>query len=835
MGLQTYIKKRNFKKTPEPKKKKNNKTAKGTLKFVVQRHQASHLHYDFRLEMEGVLKSWAIPKGPSMNPNDKRLAVMVEDHPYDYRTFSGIIPKGNYGAGVVEIWDEGIYHSAKDSNKNTEEKTLLKELEEGNLKLILQGKKLKGEFALVKIKRDEKNTWLLLKKKDNYSTLVTYSSENFPPLKKVNEADFKEKPTEQGDSKSISKSPMPHNIQPMLTRLIDKPFDNKDWIFELKLDGYRAIAEVQNKKVNLYSRSGLSFNEKYAPIAESLSMLDQDVVLDGEIVMIGKDNRSHFQLLQQYENFNKKNLYYYVFDLLYLNGYDLRNLPLLERKNILKELKSGFPRNIKYTDYTKANGINFFKKFEKEGYEGIIGKNIHSTYNEGKRTGEWVKIKTHMRQEAVIGGFTAPRGGRKHLGALVLGVYENGELVYIGHSGGGLTHKALQEVKEKLIPLIQKNSPFKSKVITNAPVTWVKPKLVCEIVFSEWTSDKHMRHPIFVGLREDKNPKEVILEKALHAENVVNDKASSETNSFNKEKKEVIIDRHKLTLTNLSKIYWPDEGYTKGDLIKYYSEIADYILPYLKDRPESLNRHPNGIKGKSFYHKDMGDAPPKWVKTSEIYSESNDKNINYLICQNKATLIYMNNLGCIEINPWNSRLRSLNNPDYLVIDLDPGENTFKEVTETALVVKAVLDRAKAECYCKTSGATGMHIYIPLGARYSYEQARDFAHVIAQLTHEQLPKLTSLERSLKARRKKIYLDYLQNSRGQTLAAVYSARPKLGATISTPLQWEELKSGLHPSEFTIKTIPKRLQKIGDLFQGVLGKGVDIIKSLDRLGKI
>jgi len=889
MALETYKEKRNFKQTPEPVGKKN--TAGNELKFVIQRHAASHLHYDFRLEMEGVLKSWAVPKGPSLNPQDKRLAMMVEDHPFAYRTFAGVIPEGNYGAGIVEIWDEGTYHAIGSEDRKESEKMLLAELKKGSLKFVLHGKKLKGEFALVKIKNNNSskdNAWLLIKHKDKFATEESYNSEDHVPanskiikkdtaskkatkksttktaIKEVTAPSKKKAPPVQTKIKQ-GKDPMPHEIKPMLAKLTDGPFDSEEWIFEIKWDGYRAIAEIEKGEVNLYSRNLISFNRKYRSIIETLEAFEHNAVLDGEIVVLNADGTSSFQKLQQYDERPSPNLCYCVFDILYLDGHNLRDLPLLERKKILKEVLPNI-FNLKYSDHIEHEGIKFFELAKKNKLEGIMAKRADSVYRLGLRSDQWLKIKIISAQEAIICGFTAPRNSRKNFGALILGAYEKGRLVYIGHTGGGFTEVLLASTLKLMKPLIQKESPFDVKIKTNEKVTWVKPQLVCEIAFSEWTNDGHMRQPIFQGMRIDKKAKEVvrelptvtdISEDAMEtktkskkvsatkstAKKTVSKKASSakkdiekpedENQTKNSNSTEVKINKQVLKITNRAKVYWPEDGYTKGDLIDYYMQISEYILPYLKDRPESLNRHPNGINGSSFYQKDMADSFPDWIEYKEIYSESNDKDIRYMLCQNKETLVYMANLGCIEINPWNSRIQKIKNPDYIVIDLDPSDgNTFEQVIQTALVVKKILDKAGADAYCKTSGATGLHIYIPLGAKYTYEQGKNFAHIIAQLAHNELLEFTSLVRNLKERKKNIYIDYLQNRGGQTLAAPYSVRPKPGATVSTPLEWSEVKKGLHPSKFTIKTIFKRLEKKGDLFKGILGKGIDMEKCLKNL---
>ncbi len=853
MGLEKYIEKRDFTSSPEPKEEKV--TRKGSLQFVVQRHQASRLHYDLRLEMEGVLKSWAVPKGPSLNPKDKRLAVMTEDHPFKYITFEGIIPKGNYGAGAMHIWDTGTYHARTERTRKKSEKALLEGLAEGNLKFVLEGKLLKGEFALVRTGKDEKN-WLLIKKKDAHAVEHSFSAENHLPPEIIFHPDDKEQAlpkkkeikleiADLASDLSLKPAPMPHEVKPMLAQSKDEAFDDPDWIFELKWDGYRAIAEVENGKVSLYSRNGISFNQKFFSLIHHLSKIEQNVVLDGEIVVLSEAGYPVFQALQNFDEKNNNNLCYYVFDLLHLNGYDTMQLPLLERKKLLSELIENLT-NVLYSDHVEGTGISLFQEAQNEKLEGIMAKKADSSYSPNSRTKLWLKIKTKMHQKAVIAGFTEGKGSRKHFGSLLMGVYENDKLKYIGNCGGGFNEKSLKEMKTKLEPLIIKDNPFGRKIATKAPITWVKPELVCEVTFSEWTVDGNMRHPIFLGLREDTKPEDVALEKStdnklesnvsLKEANIKEAKKSVKPKTKEKENESgmVTIDGHRLKLTNLDKIYWPEEKYTKGDLINYYRQVAPYILPYLANRPESLHRHPSGVDQESFFQKDMKDMPPGWIETIEIHSESNNKDINYLICQNEATLIYMNNLGCIEINPWNSRKQHLDNPDYIVIDLDPGDNTFNEVVDTALVVKDVLEKAGAEGYCKTSGSTGMHIYIPLGARYNYEDSRNFAHLIAELVLAELPLLTSLERSPKARKNKIYLDYLQNRKGQTLAAPYSVRPKPGATVSTPLEWKEVRHGLQIGDFTIKNVMQRLKKKGDLFQGVLGEGIDMEKCLKHLSE-
>jgi len=560
-----------------------------------------------------------------------------------------------------------------------------------------------------------------------------------------------------------------------------------------------------------------------------LKKIKHDAVLDGEIVILNEEGKSDFQKLQHYEDNTQYPICYYVFDLLSLNGNDTSEIPLIDRKELLKKL---IPKNavIKYSDHIIGKGKDFFEAAKNKDLEGIMAKKAHSIYHPGARTGDWLKIKYHKSQEVIIAGFTEPTGSRKYFGALVLAIPDGDKLQYVGHTGSGFTDKNLKEMYEMLKPLIQKKSPFDEAVKTNAAVTWVKPTLIGEIKFTEWTTDNKMRHPIFLGLRDDKTVKEINMAsikkvKPQKQQPIAEEKPNGAVKSFEK---------IKVTTTNLNKIYFPDEAITKGMVIDYYQQVAHYILPYLKDRPQSLKRNPNGILDKGFYHKDAGDAAPAWVKSIELYSDSAKKEIDYIICNDRQTLAYLNNLGCIELNPWNSRTKSLDKPDYLIIDLDPAEkNTFKQVIKTALAFKVILDKAGADCYCKTSGATGLHIFIPMGKKYLYEQVKDFAHFLCIMVNEQLPDFTSLERNLQKRgNNNIYLDYLQNLRGQTIAAAYSLRPHAGATVSMPLHWKEVKRGLKPSAFTIETALPRIKRTGDIFSGVLGTGIDLKKCLEKL---
>ncbi|MGQ0644990.1 MAG: DNA ligase D [Elusimicrobiota bacterium] len=864
MALEEYRRKRKFDKTPEPEGKKEKTPA--ALRFVVQKHRASRLHYDFRLEMEGVLKSWAVPKGPSLDPRDKRLAMMTEDHPLEYRTFEGVIPEGNYGAGAVMVWDEGSYRPAVVGAAEGGEKTLLRGLRAGRLSFVLDGRKLRGEWSLVKMKDGGENAWLLMKKADGFASRedvreqdrsaatgrgldeITRGGKVWLSNRKARASSSSAEPAKL-DLSDAPRAPRPRSLKPMLATLADEPFDRRGWIFEIKWDGYRALAEADETGVRLYSRNDLSFTERFAPVAEALRGLGRAAVIDGEITAQDDQGRASFQSLQNYQKTGQGRLVYCAFDILWLDGRDLRGLPLLRRKEILSKVLPADPR-LAFSEHIEERGTDFLRAAAARGLEGVMAKDAHSPYRAGVRSREWLKLKTAHRQEAVIGGYTEPRGVRRHLGALILGVYdEAGGLAYIGHAGGGFTDRGLAEMRKRLEGLERPSSPFARPPKTNAPARWVEPRLVAEVAFQEWTGDGRLRMPIFLGLREDKRPEDVRREAPEKKEESTaprkkqrrsgeGKKARAAGRFFGKTPsrpasgdKELAAGRHRVKLTHPDKVWWPDEKYTKSDVAEHYRAVAPLLLPYLKDRPQSLHRHPDGIAGESFYQKNFDRALPPWVATADVRSESENRNLHYMLCQNEATLLYMVNLGCIEINPWNSRVGGLDRPDYFVVDLDPEDVPFEKVIETALVVRDVLRQAGADGHCKTSGGRGLHIFVPLGARYTYDQARVFSEIVVNLVHRRLPALTSLERSPLKRQKKVYLDFLQNRRGQTVAAAYSVRPKPGAPVSTPLRWSEVKPGLDPRAFNLRTMGRRLARVGDLWKPVLGPGIPMEDCLRR----
>ncbi|MGZ3763613.1 MAG: DNA ligase D [Mucilaginibacter sp.] len=830
MSLTQYIKKRLFGKTPEPR---SGKTAGKKLSFVVQRHHASHLHYDFRLELNGVLKSWAVPKGPSMNPGDKRLAMMVEDHPIDYQKFEGIIPQGNYGAGVVMIWDHGTYESLADSRAD-DVKTLRAGLRTGDLKFRLHGKKLKGEFVLVKLHHAEDNAWLLIKHQDEFATTDNYNSEDYVPLKikkllnnkgdeatsllniKKAKAEKKSPEISEEDKKELESS---RPYKPMMAKLDAEVFDDAEWVYERKLDGYRAIGYT-GKKARLISRNGLDFSDKYKMIIEELKQIDVDAVLDGELVVEDKNKRSHFQDIQNYEGDKAHlTLKYYVFDLLNLRGNDLRDLELLKRKELLKALiTSADSASIIYNEHIEKKGSSLLKKAKKEGWEGIIGKDGKSYYHSGVRSDRWRKFKLQNSQEAIICGYTAPAGSRKYFGALVLGINEGSKIRYIGNCGTGFNDAAIAELYKKMHPLETDVKPFEEKVHQRGKVTYIKPALVCEVNYAEWTADGHLRQPVFKGLRIDKNKEKVVMEtpdKQLAEEEIIT------------------LGRKQLKVTHLNKVFWKEEGITKGDLIHYYKDMAEWIVPYLKDKPISMRRQPNGIADPGFFQKDVDVSHlPQWIKTKPLYSESNDKDINYIIGDDGATLLYMVNLGCIEINPWLSSWKKPENPDFVVIDLDPHDVPFAEVIEVALKTKEIFDRMKLDVYIKTSGSKGLHIYCYLGGKYDYDFTRMFAEYMAGLIHKALPDTTSVERNPAKRRNRTYIDFLQNRRGQTVACPYSVRPKPGATVSAPLHWREVNDDLTLSNYTILNMRERVKKVEDPWKNLMKTKGDLKKALELI---
>ncbi|RYY19857.1 MAG: DNA ligase D [Chitinophagaceae bacterium] len=672
----------------------------------------------------------------------------------------------------------------------------------------------------------------------------------------------------------VVKTAMPEHLAPMLATLVDQPFDKPGWIYEVKWDGYRAIAYVNKKSVEIRSRNDKSFNEKFYPVHSALSKLGINAVLDGEVIVADDKGHANFGNLQNWRSEADGDLRFYVFDVLWLNGESLMEKPLVERRAILLKLLPPGNETIFVSADFNATGTAFFEMAKEMDLEGIIAKKADSEYVPGARSPQWLKIKTSTRQEVIIGGYTSNEGSSKLFSSLLVGVMKNGRLQYTGKIGTGFTQKMQVAMMKKFKPLIRKSSSFEEIPDINKPsrfrpdppkaiATWLKPELIAEVSYREMTSDGVMRHPSFEGMREDKNAKDVVLETPKKAKDVVNteeinapagERKSQGSNTSpavssglfsagakkdrgtllnpSEERQVKKLNSHQVTFTNLSKIYWPDQGYTKRDLLNYYYQVAPLMLPYLKDRPQSLNRHPNGIAGKSFYQKDVSGKVPDWIQTFPYHSEADNRDKEFLVCSNEASLLYMASLGTIEMNPWSSRVQTPDNPDWCIIDLDPDKNDFNQVIEAANVTHEILDALKVPSYPKTSGSTGLHIYIPLGAKYDYEHSKEFARMIVRLVNERLPDFTSIERLTANRKGRIYLDFLQNRPQATLAAPYSVRPKPFAPVSMPLYWDEVKKGLTIQNFTIKNAMGRLKTTGDLFKPVLGKGIDMKKVIKQL---
>jgi bifunctional non-homologous end joining protein LigD len=644
----------------------------------------------------------------------------------------------------------------------------------------------------------------------------------------------------------------------MLATMVDKPFDKEGWQFEIKWDGYRTIALCNKSEVELKSRNDKSFNEKFYPVRKALQEWNINAVVDGEIVVLDENGKPNFGALQNWRAEADGEIYFYVFDILWMDGKDLMQIPLSERRILLKQI---IPDNsiVRFSENFEVSGIEFFETAKKMGLEGIMAKKADSIYSEGNRSIDWLKIKANKRQEMVIGGYTKNDDSSKTFSSLLLGVYENGKLIYTGKAGTGFSDKQQKEMLKQFKPYITNSPPFTELPDINKPSrfrpnpphaksVWMKPELVCEVSYSNMTKDGVMRHPSFEAMRMDKKAKEVILEKAIDTKEITsdetpkskpsktaNEKKSPETFLNPSDETQVHeINGHEIKFTNLNKIYWSEEKITKRDMLNYYYQVSPYILPYLKDRPQSMNRHPNGISGESFYFKDVTDTAPEWIETFGYTSDSDNRLRKYLVAKDQASLLYMAQLGCIEMNPWHSKVETEDYPDWCIIDLDPAENTFQQVIEAANVTKDILASMGVTAYPKTSGSTGIHIYIPLGGKYTYDQSKEFARVIATLVQREIPKYTSIERSLKSRKGKIYIDFLQNRPQATVAAPYSLRPKPAATVSMPLHWDEVKKGIKMSDFTIYNAIERIKSAGDIFKPVLGKGINLEKVIKTFNK-
>ncbi len=864
MSLKDYRRKRKFKKTPEPagqpsERSPKRKPSPRARTFVVQKHAARRLHYDLRLEINGVLKSWAVPKGPSLNPSDKRLAVMTEDHPLEYGGFEGVIPEGNYGAGAVLIWDNGTYEPEGDLDE---------QLARGDLKFSLAGKRLRGSFVLVRTKRRTKpgvEEWLLIKHRDDHADIdwdIDAHSESVASGRTLSEVRQGYPVAETAGAKgpvalegAVAVS-MPTAVKPMLASLVEDPFSASDWVFELKWDGIRALVWVRGDESRLYTRTGRDVTSHYPELCElSSNLAVNEAILDGEIVVLDNEGRGDFERLQSRMNVAEPSkslqrsapVTYYVFDVLYADGCDLRRVPLLERKRFLKQiLQPG--KALRFSDHVEEKGKELFELAADRGAEGIVGKRLDSVYVEG-RSPLWVKVKTVREVDAVIGGFTAPQGGRKHFGALLTGLYDGRQLRFIGGVGSGFSEANQASLFDQLEGLEGMRCPFAETPQLKQAMRWVKPELVARVKFHNWTEERRLRQPVFIGLRTDLDPKQCLLEdsnsKSDSRPEIVRVTASPQVRGKKNLEREleqgreenlvVELDGRRLRLTHLNKVYFPKQRYTKRRLLAYYYRVADYMLPFLINRPLVLHRYPNGIAGESFYQKEAGSDAPEWMETFAIPSEERKADIRYYVANDLAGLLYLSNLGCIEHHPWSSSIGDLERPDYVFFDLDPSEEAdFATVVQIARAICDLMDRLSLEVFLKTSGASGLHIYLPLESDYTYDQVRAFAEIVAHVIAERMPEQVTLERHVNRRPKdKVYFDYSQNAYGRPLAAVYGVRPVAVASVSAPVARRELRRTLSPRRFTLANMAARLKKYGDLWADFWQHRQRLEPALEQLG--
>jgi bifunctional non-homologous end joining protein LigD len=812
--------------------------------FVVQKHRATRLHYDFRLAIDGTLKSWAVPKGPSLNSGDKRLAVQTEDHPLDYANFEGKIPEGNYGAGTVMVWDRGTFSVIGDASAS-------KQIGRGEIKFNLNGEKLHGSFVLVKLKHSEKgNEWLFIKHKDanedpawnidehDGSVLtgrtIKEISEELPPKRDAN-------PIQPGELDGAQKSAMPSHVEPMLATLGEHPFSDPNWLFEIKWDGVRALARIEDGASTWRSRNGADITKRYPELAFlPQAFAASQAIVDGEIVALDERGLSSFERLQERMHVRAPSehlvsqipVVFFAFDLLYCDGYDLRKAPLLERKQLLQRLVHASER-FRYADHQMEHGKELFELAKQTGLEGIVAKRADSPYV-SDRSAYWMKLKVTNTLDAVVGGWTDSRTPALPFGSLLLGLYQDKKLRFIGHVGSGFDGKKLEEISGKLKELATADCPFEIVPETNEKPSWVEPALVARVKFSGWTQEHVLRHPVFLALREDARPTDcrweseaepvttaptVVRAPQVTGKVLLDTKAQIEAELFKGRAETVTIelDGKRVRLSHLNKVYFPESGYTKRELLAYYYRMADFILPFLRDRLLVLRRYPDGIKGQAFFQKDMREGLPDWFKTVPVDSEERGKQIHYATADDRASLLFLTSLGCIDHNPWSSRYEDLDHPDYFFFDLDPSEGTeFSVAVTIAGALHEKLQELRLASFLKTSGATGIHIYIPVEPVYTYEQLRTFAEIVARTVTSEHPHLVTNERSVAKRpRGRILIDVQQNAHGRPLAAPYSVRAFPKAPVSAPIRPQELRRNLRPETLNIKTVFARLKEKGDLW--------------------
>jgi len=837
-ALSTYRAKRAFDQTPEPGGLVPKPEPKPGGLFIVHMHDATRLHWDLRLEMDGVLKSWAVPKGPSANPADKRLAVKVEDHPLEYGDFEGIIPEGNYGAGTVIVWDRGVWVPLEDVREG---------FDKGKLLFELRGYKLRGRWTLIKLKKTEKE-WLLIKERDEYVSTEAYPNESVLSgltNDELRNAKQRAEPIKQELEKlgAPKRALRVEDTELMLAETREEPFTRDGWVFEVKLDGYRMRAACQDGEPILYSRKGQEYTESFPEIARAVKAIPFDgVILDGELVVLAESGHPSFNRLQARAKLGAREAKraaieapatLYVFDLLAFGGYDLRKLPLVKRKEILQKV---LPQTgpLRYSEHFEKNGEALYEQVVKLGLEGIMAKKADSPYRNG-RSGDWLKIRADRIDDFVVVGFTKPKGARGGFGSLHVGAYKDGTLIYCGRAGSGFTGAQLDEISATLQGLVRKTPPCEPPEHGALPKgpdhVWVEPKLVCDVRYKEITRDGLLRQSVFVRFRDDKKPEDVMMpgEKGdgrREKDDTVPPQRTSPISPLPREVK----------FSNLDKVFWPEEKYTKGDLIEYYRSLAPWLLPYLKDRPVVLTRYPDGINGKSFYQKDAPGFVPDWIQTIPIWSEDTQRDIDYFVCNDVESLVYLVNLGTIPLHIWMSRITDLTKPDWCLIDLDPKDAPFEHVITLAKTMRQLCEQVEMPAFVKTTGKSGLHIMLPLGRQMTYQQCLQFAMLFARLVTDRHPDIATTQRTISKRDGKVYVDAFQNRAGQLMVAAYSVRPSPGAPVSMPIEWDEVNAKLRNSNWTIANALKRMQKLGrDPVVKVLEVNPKLMGVLERLNKL
>ncbi len=888
MPLDKYREKRQIDRTPEPfgRTQVDSGPARAGM-FIVQKHAARRLHYDFRLQMEGVLRSWAVPKGPSLDPSQRRLAVMVEDHPIEYGDFEGVIPDGNYGAGTVIVWDRGEYSLLDPVGGNAADA-----VRQGKLDIEMRGFKLRGAFTLVRTRgapsaqRDSKEQWLLIKKRDGYADDAdvleahprsVLSGLTIDEMREV--AHFgrsAEQLLRKKGARVLSCDLTADSFPLSLAKTSEEPFDGEDWLFELKYDGVRTLAIRDGNRVALFGRNRREITYRYPEVALALSKLPfERFVIDGEIVVLDDEGRPSFQLLQRRMHCEDVGqidrlslslpVTFWVFDVLAFGNYDVRPLPLDDRKQVLARMIQG-EGPVRYCDHVVGQGREFFKLAAEARLEGIVAKRRAAPYR-GTRTNDWLKIKCPISQQFVIGGWTEPSGTRTHFGALLIGQYEqSGELRFVARVGSGFDETTLKEISQLLNERKRATSPFRpSRPGEAAPPRashFCEPELVCSVRFSEWTEDGGIRHPVFEGLVSGIGARSCLYGGAEKTSSAASDLAShgisqpkvsatghSSPTKVDKEHRPTSLGssrssgnglrlavERQFKLTNRDKVFWPEQGYTKGDLLEYYWSVAKWMLPYLKQRPVVLTRYPDGIGGKSFFQKDAPQFVPRWLRTEKIYSPDSQRDIAYFILDSAEAIMYVANMGSIPIHIWSSRLPHLERPDWLLFDIDPKLSTTKQAVIVARAVGSVLREIGMRPYVKTSGQMGIHVVVGLEPRYTYEEARMFSELVARVVLGRVPESATLIRDHNARKGRAYIDYMQLGYGKTIAAPFAVRPVSGAPVSTPLRWDELQPHLEPINFNIKTVPARMEQLrADPFRGAIDDPQRLEEALPKLEEL